>query len=90
MPICAAFNYAKQAVSFKIRYKEADLFLLLTEEDLDEDSDDESKQKDEGRHDDCFLEECPHGEWQCKSEHNLVKHIPAKLDKLKFREKEIS
>ena len=30
------------------------------------------------------------GKWKCTSEHNIVKFIPAKLEKLKFREKDMS
>ena len=30
------------------------------------------------------------GKWECISDHNRVKQIPAKLDSLKFREKEMT
>lgn len=36
------------------------------------------------------LPEVPQGHWKCVSEHNLVKSIPAKLNKIMFREREMS
>ena len=32
----------------------------------------------------------PKGRWKCLSDHNSIKSIPAKLDKFKFREKDMS
>lgn len=75
--ICRAFDEAKNAVSFLIQETEANMFILLKE--------------DQHRRQDCKpLKKISKGSWKCMSNHNLVKIIPAKLNMIMFREREMS
>ena len=63
------------------------MFILLLNEDLDG----LCMQDDMDNGHECYsLPKSEPGMWNCMSDHNLVKQIPAKLDRIKFREKETS
>ena len=86
--ICTAFDIAKRAVGFKIREAEAKMFLMLLAEDKDNDIFNTSKKR--YKHQCTSLPQFEEGKWKCMSEHNIVKILPYKLEKLIFRDKDMS
>lgn len=87
-PVCDAYNAAKHATEFNMRDKnEVSLFTLLRASDY-VDIFDPTKFA-AGEHQ-CQGLRCDNrGQWQCVSEHNMIKYIPTRLT-IKFRERETS
>lgn len=62
--------------------------MMLHQEDVDEFLDDYKGPSQ--MHFDCILPQVGQGKWRCMSEHSMIKQIPAKIETLRFREKEMS
>ena len=87
--ICDAFSEARSAVAFTLKEVEANLFTMLRPEDYEDPLDPYAGYKKK-RHTCRALAEPPYGQWNCMSEHNLVKRIPAQAVNFKFRDREVS